>query len=280
MSENKRYYWLKLDENFFEDDTIAWLEEQENGKDYVIFYLKLSLRSLKDDGRLIRYVGETLIPYDVKALAKLTNTSPDTVAVSMKIFLEIGLVSRLESGEIYLNQIEEMVGSETDVAKRVRKHRAKKVLGEGDNKQLLQSNVDETKSNTELEKEKEKELETDTEVRSKKKESNNTMSGLPDGTSSSIPYKEIVDYLNDKADRKYKHTTNKTKSLIKARCNEGFGLVDFKKVIEVKVHQWNNDPKMTKYIRPETLFGTKFESYVNEYELQGGQSNGRYKDLW
>lgn len=165
---NKRYYWLKLEENFFEDDTIAWLEEQENGKDYVIFYLKLALRSLKDDGRLIRYVGETLIPYDVKALAKLTNTSPDTVAVAMKTFLEIGLVSRLESGEIYLNQIEEMVGSETDVAKRVRKHRAKKVLEEGDNKQLLQSNIVETKSNTEIEIDKELEIDKEQEKPSNK----------------------------------------------------------------------------------------------------------------
>ena len=166
MSDNKRYYWLKLDENFFEDDTIAWLEEQENGKDYVIFYLKLALKSLKDDGQLIRYVGETLIPYDVKALAKLTNTSPDTVAVSMKTFLEIGLVSQLESGEIYLNQIEEMVGSETDVAKRVRKHRAKKALGGGEKQELLQGNTDETKSNTEKEKEKEieKELDIDKEI--------------------------------------------------------------------------------------------------------------------
>ena len=164
MSENKRYYWLKLDENFFEDDTIAWLEEQENGKDYVIFYLKLALKSLKDDGRLIRYVGETLIPYDVRALAKLTNTSPDTVAVSMKTFLEIGLVSQLESGEIYLNQIEEMVGSETDVAKRVRKHRAKKVLGGGEKKELLQGNTSETKSNTEIEKERELEKKSDIDI--------------------------------------------------------------------------------------------------------------------
>lgn len=164
MSENKRYYWLKLDESFFEDDTIAWLEEQENGKDYVIFYLKLALKSLKDDGRLIRYVGETLIPYDVRALAKLTNTSPDTVAVSMKTFLEIGLVSQLESGEIYLNQIEEMVGSETDVAKRVRKHRAKKALGGGEKKELLQGNASETKSNTEKEKEKERELEKELDI--------------------------------------------------------------------------------------------------------------------
>ena len=104
-------------------------------------FLKLALKSLKDDGRLIRYVGETLIPYDVKALAKLTNTSPDTVAVSMKTFLEIRLVSQLESGEIYLNQIEEMVGS--DVTKRVKASKGKgKALEKGDNKQSLQSNAD------------------------------------------------------------------------------------------------------------------------------------------
>ena len=103
MSSGKIYYWLKLENDFFEDDTIAWIEEQENGKDYIIFYLKLILKSLQGDGYLIRYVGEKLIPYDIKALAKLTNTSPDTVAVAMKLFIEIGLISRLGSGEIYFN---------------------------------------------------------------------------------------------------------------------------------------------------------------------------------
>src|SRR5699024_10985421 len=110
---NKKYYWLKLKDDFFEDDTIAWLEEQENGKDYVIFYLKLCLKSLQDDGKLIRYVGESLIPYDVKALSKLTNTAADTVAVAMKTFLQFGLIERLDTGEIYMKQINEMIGSET-----------------------------------------------------------------------------------------------------------------------------------------------------------------------
>ena len=128
---NKRYYWLKLNENFFEDDTIQWLEEQENGKDYVIFYLKLCLKSLSDEGKLIRYVGERLIPYDVKALSKLTNTSADTVAVAMKTFLEIGLVSQLDSGEIYMKQIKEMIGSETAAAKRKRKQRAREAESAG-----------------------------------------------------------------------------------------------------------------------------------------------------
>ena len=252
MSENKRYYWLKLDESFFEDDTIAWLEEQENGKDYVIFYLKLALKSLKDDGRLIRYVGETLIPYDVKALAKLTNTSPDTVAVAMKTFLNIGLVSQLESGEIYLNQIEEMVGSETDVAKRVRKHRAKKALGGGKKKELLQGNTDETKSNTEKEKEKELELEIDKDTLSSSNEHDH------------IPYSEIVEYLNEKTNSQYRPTSKKTQALIKARYNDGFNVDDFKIVIDNKTMEWYNDIKMSKFLRPETLFGTKFESYLNQ----------------
>lgn len=165
--KNKRYYWLKLDEKFFEDDTVEWLEEQENGKDYVIFYLKLCLKSLKDDGHLIRYVGEKLIPYDVKALARLTSTPVDTVAVAMKLFLEIGLVSRLDGGEIYLNQINEMIGSETDVAKRVRKHRAKDNLLQG-NAKTLQCNNLVTKCNTE--KEIEKEIDIEKEKREKKKD--------------------------------------------------------------------------------------------------------------
>ena len=167
-SSNKRYYWLKLKEDFFEDDTIQWLEEQENGKEYVIFYLKLALKSLDGDGKLIRYVGETLIPYDVKALSKLTNTSPDTVAVAMKTFIEIGLVSRLEGGEIYMNQIQEMVGSETRAAESMRRLRAE----EKSQKQLENNsgnNVTECYPELlEIEIEKDKELDKDKELGVKK----------------------------------------------------------------------------------------------------------------
>ena len=162
MSGNKRYYWLKLNENFFEDDTITWIEEQENGKDYIIFYLKLCLRSLTDDGYLIRYVGEKLIPYDVRALSKLTNTDYDTVKVAMNLFLEVGIISQLDSGELYLNQINEMIGSETESAKRVRKHRLKQGT--------LQSNSDVILSNTEIEIEKELDKEIEIDKEPKKKE--------------------------------------------------------------------------------------------------------------
>ncbi|QQE98954.1 conserved phage C-terminal domain-containing protein [Leuconostoc citreum] len=78
-----------------------------------------------------------------------------------------------------------------------------------------------------------------------------------------VPYKEIVDYLNEKTGSKYRSSGSKTKSLIKARTNEGFSLDDFKTVIEKKAKEWS-DTNMEKYLRPETLFGTKFEGYLNE----------------
>ena len=101
----KRYYWLKLKEDFFDDETISYIEEQENGVYYVNFYLKLCLKSIKTEGKLIRLVGETLIPYDVNSLSRLTGTPVDTVMVAMKLFESIGIVKVLETGEIYLSLI-------------------------------------------------------------------------------------------------------------------------------------------------------------------------------
>lgn len=78
------------------------------------------------------------------------------------------------------------------------------------------------------------------------------------------PYQEILDYLNSKVGTSYRASSKATQRLIKARSNEGFEVEDFKKVIDIKVAAWKNDPKMSQYLRPATLFGTKFESYLNE----------------
>ena len=86
------------------------------------------------------------------------------------------------------------------------------------------------------------------------------LSGKPDH----VPYQEILDYLNSKVGTSYRASSKTTQRLIKARSNEGFEVEDFKKVIDIKVAAWKNDPKMSQYLRPATLFGTKFESYLNE----------------
>ena len=158
MSDNKRFYWLKLKEDFFDDETIRYIEEQENGIKYSNFYLKLCLKSLRTDGKLIRLVGEILIPYDVKSLSSLTGVAVDTVRCAMALFEKIGCVKMLDSGELYISQLSEMVGSETDKARAMRVIRVREKYGNDVTRMLPECYPEkdiEKELDTELEKEKE-----------------------------------------------------------------------------------------------------------------------------
>ena len=126
MAINKRYYWLKLPKDFFQSETMRWLEEQPNGIYYSNFYLKLCLMSMNDNGMLIRRVGEMYIPYDVKRLSELTNINSDTIMVAIQLLQKVGLLEILDNGAFYLNQVKNMVGSETVKAEQMRKSRARK----------------------------------------------------------------------------------------------------------------------------------------------------------
>ena len=82
-------------------------------------------------------------------------------------------------------------------------------------------------------------------------------------SASKYPYKEVIDYLNARAGTKFKDKSKDTRSHIRARIDEGFTVDDFKKVIDGRIAAWKGDAKMNEFIRPSTLFGPKFESYLN-----------------
>lgn len=117
-------------------------------------------------------------------------------------------------------------------------------------------------------------------------DSTNNNSTNNDGTilsgNPTVPYQQVVDYLNEKTGKQYKHTTKKTQSLIKARTKEGFSLDDFKQVIDNMSSQWMNDSKMNQYLRPETLFGTKFEGYLNQQQSNAVDEDWKkqYEDVF
>lgn len=125
MATNKRFYWLKLNESFFDDDIADFIENQDNGKEFLIFYLKLCCKSLKNDGSLIQCIGETFKPYDNIGLARITHTNLKIVDEALKLFLAMGIIEKQATGELYLPQVKEMTGSECDSAKRVRESRAR-----------------------------------------------------------------------------------------------------------------------------------------------------------
>lgn len=137
MSGNKTYYWLKMNEDFFEEDTIKYIREQQNGDKYLIIYLILCLKSLRTEGIVIRIVGNTLLPYDAKSLASMTGSDIDTVRSAIDLFSSIGLIEILDSGAIHMAQIKELVGKETESARKMRKSRALKKMSENPEKPAL-----------------------------------------------------------------------------------------------------------------------------------------------
>lgn len=82
--------------------------------------------------------------------------------------------------------------------------------------------------------------------------------------SDTIPYVQIINHLNATMQTEFRPSSEKTRSLIKARFNEGFTLEDFQHVHIVKLAEWGNDEKMAKFLRPETLYSNKFEGYRNQ----------------
>ena len=120
MATGKKFYWLKLEKDFFKRHDIRIVEAMPNGKDYILFYLKLLCESTSHDGNL-RF-SET-IPYDIQMLSVVTNTNVDIAEKSIRIFTELGMMETLDDGTIYMNEINKMLGYETDWARKKREQR-------------------------------------------------------------------------------------------------------------------------------------------------------------
>ena len=119
MSE-KRYYYLKLKENFFETDEMVVLENMENGKEYSIILLKMYLRSLKDEGKLMI---RKLIPYTPESLACVLRHDVRVVEQAIEVFEKLGLIEKLDSGAIFMTDIQNFIGESSTDADRKRAYR-------------------------------------------------------------------------------------------------------------------------------------------------------------
>ena len=147
----EKYYWLKLKRDFFKRHDIRIIEEMPNGKDYVLFYLKLLLESIDHEGNL-RF--SDTIPYNEQMLSVITNTNIDIVRSAMKIFIDLKMMDILDDQTIYMSEVEKYIGSETKWAEKKRLQRAK------------EDNVPQLSSECPIEKEKEEEKDKEKEIHS------------------------------------------------------------------------------------------------------------------
>lgn len=89
-----------------------------------------------------------------------------------------------------------------------------------------------------------------------------------------VPFSDIINYLNTKAEKKFDHNSLSTREIISTKCDEGYILDDFKKVIDVKVSEWKDSKKMDKCLRPKTLFGERFKIYLDQYKKENNYRIG------
>ncbi len=240
--------WIKIATDIFDNRKIRQIEMLPEGDSIIVIWVKLiCLAGVVNDSGLIYLTRD--IPYTDEMLATEFKRPLNIVRLALATFQQFGMIEivdniiHLSSWEKYQN-VEGMELVREQTRKRVAAHRARqKALAGG----IVTGNVTVTGGNA-IEEDKEEDKEIDKEV-----------------------YTIIVSYLNQKAGKEYRASSRKTQSLIKARLSEGFDLDDFMRVIDNMCAEWGNDKKMQAYLRPETLFGTKFESYLNIKPRRGGQ---------
>ena len=135
MADNQKYYYMRLKQDFFETEEMIILESMQDGYLYSNILLKLYLRSLKRDGKLM--FNDT-IPYSAEVLATVTRHNVGTIEKAMDVFQKLGLVEVMDDGAIYMLQIQNFIGKSSTEAERKRRYRDKIKLEKSDNQAVLE----------------------------------------------------------------------------------------------------------------------------------------------
>ena len=230
--------WIKITTDMFDNRKIKHLRKLPEGNNIVLIWVMLLTMAGRCNSGGMIFLTEN-IPYTTKMLADELEFEENTIKLALEALERFGMIITEEgfftvSGWQDHQNIEGMdkIREQNRIRKQNQRMRQRLALEE-------KSHVTSRDSHA-TEEDKDKEKEEDKEI-----------------------YISIVDYLNQKAGTKYKASSKKTKTCIHARLAEGFELDDFKTVIDKKCADWIGDSKMEQYLRPETLFGTKFESYLN-----------------
>lgn len=244
--------WIKITTDIFNDEKMLLIESMPDSDTLIVIWFKLlSLAGKSNNGGLVM-ISDT-VPYTREMLATIFRRKLTVVTLALKTFEEFGMIEIVDQKILIRNwEKHQNVKGLDDIREQNRirqnKHREKQ-------KQLL-LNLEEK----EEEQEREQDIESNV--------TNNVTQSL------SLPFKEIVDYLNEKTGRSFRNVES-NKKYIRARWNENYTVDDFKKVIDNKCTEWIGT-EYERYLQPSTLFGTKFDQYLNQIT----NSNDVHGDDW
>ena len=242
--------WIKLTTSIFENRKIRQIECLPDGDAIIVVWVKLlCLAGNINDAGFVYFTKE--IPYTDQMLATQFNRPLTTIQLALKTFEQFGMLEVIDN-VLHISNWEKYQSvdrlSELREYNRLAKQKSRakqKLLPKVNDMSMTSQQCQGT--DKDIDKDKDKDIEKDKEL-----------------------YKSIIDYLNEKAGTKYKYTSKKTQTCIHARLEEGFDKDDFITVIDKKCDAWKGT-EYEQYLRPETLFGTKFESYLNAKAVTNGK---------
>ena len=186
----KKYYWIKLKTDFFDQDTIDFLMGQENGAEYVVIYQMLMLKTAQQGGYLGTKMAEVMVPYDIKKIVRDTKYFDyDTVTIALELFKKIGLVYEESNHILKLSGAEQLVGSESKWAEKKRIYRDSQRTIQGQIEDNVRQEIDIDK---EIEKEKDIEIDIDKDKKKKKKSAKADLNGMIDSFTENEELKDAL----------------------------------------------------------------------------------------
>ncbi len=231
--------WIKITTDIFDDEKILLIESLPDAYSIIVVWFKLLCLAGKQNNSGV-FMMNNQIAYTDKMLATIFRMKETTVQLALQTFESFGMVEIIDGVITIPNwgkhqNLDQLESKKEYMRNYMKEYREKQKLltGKTDCKTNSKTNVSEADKDIDKEKEEDKEI-----------------------------YISIVTYLNQRAGTNYRASSKKTKSCIHARLEEGFSLEDFKTVIDKKADEWIGT-EYEQYLRPETLFGTKFESYLN-----------------
>lgn len=242
--------WIKIVTDVFDDEKILMIETMPECDTIIVLWFKLLCLAGKQNNGGVFQMGQ--IPYTDEMFAAIFRRPINTVRLALNTFERFGMIEIIRDTVTIPNWGKHQ-SLDAYEKKKVR-DRERIARKRAEQKALITMSPDKSPDRSPDVASQEEDIE---EERDREK------------------YISIVEYLNEKAGTKFKHTTAKTKTAIHARLAEGFTVDDFKTVIDKKCAEWMGDPQFEKYLRPETLFGTKFEGYLNAKTTGRKESNGQ-----
>lgn len=231
--------WIKIMTDIFDDEKILLIESMPSADSIIVIWFKLLTLAGKQNNNGVFLLSDR-IAYTDEMLAAIFRRDINTVRLALDVFQGFGMIEIVNNVLTIPNWNKHQTldayekKKQRDRLYQAERRAAQKAIAEKSSDTSADSSSDVAISD----KEEDKERDID-------------------------KYKYIVDYLNSKTGKTYRYQTPKTQKLINARMSEGFTVDDFKTVIDKKVADWLKTD-MERYLRPETLFGTKFEGYLNE----------------